>query len=178
MIKPAVIALSTLLAASALLSPDGVRSAQPGTEPVIEATDVINRLDRVLQVDADTARIWYAGLVHVDDWSGRLERALLEVLGPAEVRNRERGLERLRRLAEEVPDTTSIDAATQLTVVVVTELLAREVESDRERERLEQGLAAERQAHLRTLEKLASLREIDQELDTRERDSDADGSEP
>lgn len=162
--------LALILAGAASLA-----SAQSDGETIdeaITAADIIVRVERALRADDTNAHTWYAGLTHADHWTARLERALLEILGPAEIHDADRALEQLEQLAKELPNDRPLEHNARSALRVVTELLTRLTDSDRERQELSQALDRERRAHLRTLEKLAALREIDEELDAREREPD------
>lgn len=173
--KRIIITLAAMLAAVALASPGAAQTDNtPGSEAV-DAGDIIGRVERVLRMDADNARLWHTGLAHVDDWTGQLERALLEILGPDDLRDPERGLEQLEQLADAEPDASGLDDTAATALAVVTRLLAQQIEADRERQRMARALQGERAAHLRTLEKLAALREIDEEIEARDRQADDGG---
>ncbi len=175
---PFVSLLAALLVAFGAPAPLAAQTDNTDPAEAVEADDIIGRVDRVLRVDADNARIWYAGVAQVDDWTGRLERSLLEILGPDDLRDPQRGLERLERLAEVAPNDRPLEGEAATTLVVVTRLLAQTVDAKRERRRMTRALQSEREAHLRTLEKLAALREIDEEIEARDRKNDEGGQEP
>ncbi|WP_376697291.1 hypothetical protein [Wenzhouxiangella sp. EGI_FJ10305] len=157
------------IALSAGARPDG-----EGNDDAITPTDIVVRVDRALRIDDTNAHTWYAGLTHIEDWTARLERSLLEILGPAEIRNADRALEGLEQLAQDTPTDRRLEQGTSTTLKVITELLARQIDSNRDRQRLSRALDTEREAHLRTLEKLAALREIDEELEERDREPDSE----
>lgn len=148
----------------------GAQSDGERNDEAITPTDIVVRVDRALRVDDTNAHTWYAGLTHVEEWTAQLERSLLEILGPAEIRNADRALERLDRLAQDMPTDRHVERGANTTLKVITELLSRQTDSNRDRQRLSRALDTERKAHLRTLEKLAALREIDEELDGRDRE--------
>lgn len=134
----------------------------------IDGADIIDRVDRVLRVSPATARTWHAGVAGLDAWPARLEQALLETLGPAELREAEAGLQTLRALLEEEsPDTPVTDSGRE-TLAVIVELVGRQVSLARERNQSVRALEAEREAHRQTTEKLNALRDIDQQLDERQ----------
>lgn len=153
----------------------GAQSEQEAIDEVVTATDIVVRVERALRADDANARTWHAGLTHADHWSARLERSLLEILGPPDIHNPDRALEQLEQLAEELPNERLLEQHARSALRIVTELLTRLTDSDHERQRLAQALDREREAHLRTLEKLAALREIDEELEAREREPDGEG---
>ncbi|RFF28854.1 MULTISPECIES: hypothetical protein [unclassified Wenzhouxiangella] len=167
--------LVTVLILAGVALSAGARSGGERNDDAITPTDIVVRVDRALRVDDSNAHTWYAGLTHAEDWTARLERSLLEILGPAEIRNANRALERLEQLARDMPTDRRLEQGTSTTLKVITELLARQINSNRDRQKLSRALDTEREAHLRTLEKLAALREIDEELDGRDRESESEG---
>lgn len=162
--------LALILSAAAVSA--GAQPDRGTMDDTVTAGDIAVRVERALRADDANARTWYAGLTHLDHWTARLERSLLEILGPAEIQDPDHALEQLERLARGLPDNRRLEPGARTTLRVVTDLLARLTDSSRERQQLSQALAREREAHLRTLEKLAALREIDEELDAREREPD------
>jgi len=121
------------------------------------------QIDRVLRVNPETAGIWLAGVENLETWSARLEHALLEALGPAEMREAGAGLESLRILLEEAPTESARE-----TLAVIVDLIEHQVSLAIERDRVARELEAERQAHRKTTDKPNALRQIDHQLDERE----------
>lgn len=133
----------------------------------IDGADITNRVDRVLRVSPDTAETWYAGVSSLDAWPARLERALLETLGPAGLRDARAGLQTLEDLLEEQPASVRVTAGAREVLSVVVELIRRALSMEEERDRAAAELEREREAHRQTLDKLRALREIDHQLDER-----------
>lgn len=167
---PRLAALLLLLAAAT------GAGGQSQSNDTISADDILARAERALQADDEHARLWYAGLSLAEQWPARLERSLLEVLGPPGVRDPDRGIDELERMAGEKAPDYRLEPAARSALEVIAALARRQLAASRDRQRLAHALDTERAAHLRTLEKLAALREIDEELDARERE--ADGGEP
>lgn len=134
----------------------------------IQAVDIMDRVDRVLRVGPDTAATWHAGLANLEAWPARLERALLETLGPRELRNVEDGLQMLETLRDSPPADHHITDHARRTLSVIVELIKRIATMEAQRNRSNSALEQEREAHRQTLEKLNALREIDHQLDERE----------
>lgn len=134
----------------------------------IGSADIINRVERVQRVGAETAATWYAGVSNLDAWLAQLEQALLITLGPARLRDPQAGLQTLETLLKTQPaDSTRITEDGLETLAVVTALIRRVVTAEEQRDRAASELKLEREAHQQTLEKLRALREIDQQLDER-----------
>lgn len=152
---------------SALLLAVNLSMAEPED---IHGPDIINRVDRVLRVSPSTARTWHAGVASLDTWPARLERALLETLGPPELREAEAGLHALEILLDEASTSTPVTDEARETLAVLVELIDRQVALAREHDRATRALEAEREAHRQTTDKLNSLRQIDHQLDEREND--------
>lgn len=139
----------------------------PAVASEIVASDLIDRVNRVLRVTPATAATWYAGVVSLDAWPAQLERALLETLGPNELRQPELGLQSLQQLLQESPPDVRIDEAARATLAVLVELIEREHAAVQQRDHARHELREERAAHQQTLEKLNALRQIDHQIDER-----------
>src|SRR5690625_7144113 len=74
------------LQAAAEARQDEAQPSQPSSAQ-ISAGDVIERAARVLRSDSDNAMTWRAGLDRLDNWPARLERDMLNLLVPAELRD-------------------------------------------------------------------------------------------
>jgi len=133
----------------------------------IAAADLIDRVGRVLRVTPATAATWYAGVVNLDAWPAQLERALLETLGPVELRQPEPGLQSLKQLLHQSPPDVHVREAARETLAVIVELIKREHAAAQQRDQARQELREERAAHQQTLEKLNALRQIDHQIDER-----------
>lgn len=134
----------------------------------IGGADIIDRVDRVLRVSPDTADTWYAGVSSLDAWPARLERALLETLGPADLRDARAGVQTLEALLKEQSTGVRVTEGARETLSIVVELARRAVSLEEQRNRAEAELEREREAHQTTLDKLKALRDIDHQLDERE----------
>ncbi|RFF29677.1 hypothetical protein [Wenzhouxiangella sediminis] len=157
--------LTRILAAFALFLAASCLQAETDE---IGGADIIDRVDRVMRVSADTAETWHAGVANLDTWPARLERALLQTLGPPAMQDTQAGMQALERLLEERPQGVHVDQEARETLSVVIELIRRAVSAQRESDRAASALEHEREAHRRTLDKLEALREIDHQLDERE----------
>ncbi len=133
----------------------------------IGGADIIDRVERVLRISPDTADTWHAGVSRVDTWPARLERALLETLGPAGLRDPHSGLQTLEALMDEQPTEVQLTQSARQTLSVVVELIRRAVALEEQHDHARTELEREREAHQKTLDKLRALREIDHQLDER-----------
>lgn len=156
--------LPGILFLTAALLFTAVAAAAPGD---IDGSDIIDRVSRVLRVTPETAETWYEGVVNLDTWPARLERALLETLGPQPLRNPESGLGTLEDLVLEPPENVRVTDEAREALAVVVQLIDRLHSLARERDRAAQALEEERRAHGETLDKLNALREIDHQIDER-----------
>ncbi|NEZ04732.1 hypothetical protein G4Y73_11265 [Wenzhouxiangella sp. XN201] len=136
----------------------------------IDGAHIIDRVDRAMRVNPSTAGIWYAGVANLDSWPARLERALLETLGPAELRETEVGLQTLRTLLKEDSPIIPVTRNGRDTLSVIVQLVETQLALAHERDRIARALEHEREAHRQTTDKLNALRQIDHQLDERESD--------
>lgn len=154
---PLSLITALLLTASAQAAPDEIGGA-----------DIINRVERVQRVSAETAATWYAGVSNLDAWPARLEQALLKTVGPGKLRDSEAGLQMLEALLEpRSSEDTHVSEGAMEALSVLIELIRRAADAEAQRDSAASELEREREAHRQTLEKLRSLREIDQQLDER-----------
>lgn len=140
----------------------------PAAPDDIDGGEIIDRVSRVLRVSPETAQTWHAGVASLDTWPARLERALLETLGPQPLRNPDRALRTLENLAVEHATGVRISDEARETLTVIVQLIDRVHSHAREHARAAQALEEEREAHRETLDKLKALRAIDHQIDERQ----------
>lgn len=138
------------------------------TQDEIQGVDIIDRVARVLRVSPETATTWHAGVASLEAWPARLERALLETLGPRGLRNVESGLQTLETLRDAPPADHRITEDARRTLSVIIELIDRIATVEAQRNQSDSALEQEREAHRQTMDKLNALREIDHQLDERD----------
>lgn len=156
-----ILALALIAAPTSAAEPD-----------YIDGAHIIDRVDRAMRVNPSTAGIWYAGVANLDSWPARLERALLETLGPAELREAEVGVQTLRTLLKEDSPIIPVTRNGRDTLSVVVQLVETQLALAHERDRIARALEHEREVHRQTTEKLNALRQIDHQLDERESNGD------
>lgn len=137
----------------------------------ITSSDIIERAGHALRLSADSARTWHSGLVHLGDWHARLERALLEALGPEDLRRGQTTAADLHQLLEQTPPESPLTDSGRASLELLAELIERLETLEASVRRLGEALDQERAAHQETQEKLAALRQIETEIEQRDNDA-------
>lgn len=167
------------LQAAAEARQDEARPSQPSAAQ-ISAGDVIERAARVLRSDSDNAMTWSEGLERLDNWPARLERAMLKLLGPAELRDLPAAIADVTALLNEQSQALELSSHARLLLTVMLTLSKREQAAQDRLDRAEKALMKERAEHDHTREKLRALRSIDEpnENDSTSSGSDGAGRQP
>lgn len=163
-----LLALLGLLAAgpsmgAAGAAPAGGAAVAADRGELLDVAGVLDRLERSRRLSPENGVMLREGLRHMHHFVPMLELSLLELYGPAEVRNPANGLQRLEALLEEGSAKLTLEAERLLHWLALT--AAGQLDRERERATLESELEQERLRHLETLKKLEGLRQVERALE-------------
>lgn len=138
-------------------------------DSAISVADVLDRVERAGRISAESVELWKQGLDSMDHPVASLEIALLEIYGPAPVRDPARGLERLGSL--QADNSGQLPPETLRLLAVLANHVGQRMELEQQLQLVAAQLERERRAHLSTLEKLDALRQIERQLESQQSES-------